>query len=255
MSKRRSKRNKSPNFLLSIMNTWQKFNIDIPDRIETTKSKEILREERQRKLGSRVSNKNNYFTPKEIAIVQELVSNPRKSYVEIAKTLGLSRHTVKKRVEEMLGSSKIKIYLGVNHKKLTIDLILFNLILKNLKYLDEAYQELQNCPRVFSISKDISKNSLTMLLGIEKSSNEDNNQMVCMIERFQSDERVKESSILSLYPEVFPKFLIFKNSIFEEKSNKSGCNSNCNVCDFYLNKRCPGCPANIVYSESFFKMA
>ena len=254
MNKRGKNQKNSTNLLLSVLNTWQKFNEEIPEKIESRKTKEKIRNERERKLGSKSSNKKSYFTEKEVAIVEELVSNPRKSYVEIAKILGLSRHTVKKKIEEMINNSKIKIYLGINHKRLTLDLIIFNLVLKNLKYLDEIFQDLQSCPRVFSITKDISKNSITFLLGIEKSIDEGNNQMVCMMERFQLDERVKESNVVHLYPEIFPKFLLFKPFNNSKNHFQSNCNSNCEACEFFLNKRCPSCPASKIYSKKFFKM-
>ncbi|NHI92219.1 MAG: winged helix-turn-helix transcriptional regulator [Candidatus Lokiarchaeota archaeon] len=254
MNKQRKKHIKPNNFLLSIMNTWQKFNEDIPEKIHLTRTKEKLKKEREKKIGPRVSNKKSYFSQKEIEIIQELAANPRKSYVEIANFLGLSRHTVKKKIEEMLDNSKIKIFLGVNHKKLTLNLILFNLIVKNLKNLDEIFLELQNCPRVFSITKDIAKNSLTILLGIEKSITEENNQMVCMLERFQLDERVKESSVLSLYPEIFPNYLMFQALNSQKSHFENNCNSNCEICDFFVSNRCPGCPITKIFSEKFFKI-
>ncbi|MHA1799851.1 MAG: AsnC family transcriptional regulator [Candidatus Helarchaeota archaeon] len=241
------------NFILSIMDTWQIFNNDIPNKMHSAKHKERMVKERARKLGSRASNKKNSFSLKEIAIIKELVSNPRKSYVEVAKSLGLSRHTVKKKIERMLFDEKIKIYLGVNQKKISLDLIVLQLLVDNLRNLENLFQELKNCPRVFSISKDISKNALLLLLGIEKMN--DNNLLAIVIEKFQFDDRIKESNVISLFPEVFPEYLVFNPENHFKDLLEPPCQIRCENCKNFINGKCIGCPATEKYIGTFFKMA
>jgi len=252
---------KSRNFLVSILDTWQYFNQDIPQKIEKSIVQEKLKQERKIKLGPRMTNKEDVFSPKEIAILSELVTNPRKSYIDIAKQLGLSRQTVKKKIEMMKQHSKIQFFVGVNYQKLNLDLVFLKLLFNNLKDLNELYNDLQSCPRVFNISKNIAQNSLMTLFGIEKSyGGNHNNQMVCMIEKFQLDTRVKECTVVSIHPEMYPIYLVFspKHLIFNDDSSALGtscCATRCGSnCENYINSKCPGCPCLGEYEREIFKI-
>ncbi|MFX1294866.1 MAG: AsnC family transcriptional regulator [Promethearchaeota archaeon] len=240
------------NFLLSIFDLWSLLNEEIPKRIEDEKILNEIQEERRKKLGYRGSDKEKIFSSTEIAIINELISNPRKSFVKISSNLGLSRHTVKKRIEEMLKFDKIIFYVGLNHKKLNIDLVVLTLNTVNIKYLDEIFQEYQKCPRVFSIIKDISKSCLQILFGIEKGNNSTSNRCVNMIERIQLDERVKECVINYLYPKIFPEFFLFTPKNIPKQSSISPCEINCSLCEKYINKKCDGCPATALFRGNIF---
>jgi len=239
--------------LLSIFDAWELFNKEIPQKIERAKVDEELKEERARKLAPVTTDKENVFQPTEISIIKALIAYPQSSYIQISSTLNLSRHTIKKRIEEMLKQNKIKVILGVNYQKLNLDLMILTIHAINITSLNNLFQDLQNCPRVFSIVKDISKSSLQVLFGIEKASNMISNPCVNMIEKLQSDTRVKECNIQALYPELSPLFLPFAIHNMPEKDLLSPCRANCEACEKYLEKKCTGCPASKVYRGSLFK--
>jgi len=239
--------------LLSIFDTWELFNKEIPQKIEREKVKEEIRKERAHKLAPIPNNKENIFQPTEIPIIRALITNPQSSYIQISSELNLSRHTLKKRIEEMLKQNKIKFYLGVNPQKLNLDLMILTIHITNITSLNDLFQDLQNCPRVLSIVKDLSKSSLQVLFGLEKASNTISNPCVNMIEKLQSDTRVKECTIQALYPELFPIFIPFTNQNMPEQALLSPCKTNCTVCEKYLEKKCMGCPASKAYRGDLFK--
>jgi DNA-binding Lrp family transcriptional regulator len=239
--------------LLSIFDTWELFNKEIPQKIEREKVKEEIRDERARKLAPITTNKENIFQPTEISIVKALITNPQSSYIQISTELNLSRHTIKKRIEEMLKQNKIKFYLGVNPQKLNLDLMILTIHTINITSLNDLFQDLQNCPRVLLIVKDLSKSSLQVLFGLEKSSNTISNSCVNIIEKLQLDARVKECTIQALYPELFPLFIPFTNQNIPEKDLLSPCKANCSACEKYLEQKCMGCPASKAYRGNLFK--
>ncbi len=256
MSKKKTvKKSKIKNFLLSILDTWQEFNENIPMEMEKSISDEKIREERFRKLGPQPSNKDLYFTEKEIDIVTNIIGDPRKSYINMSKDLGLSRHTARRRLEKMIKQNKIKIFLGINYHKLNLDFILVDLTVQNLKDLEDIFIELKNCPRVFTLLKNSLKNGLMILLGIEKSMDGQNNQMLAMIQKFQLDERVKECNVINLYPEISPDFLTFAPKNIPDSTQERSCGRDCSLCENYIAKKCPGCPASKHYYPNIFKIA
>ncbi len=247
-----SKRTGYKNFLLNIFDAWLLFNEELPNKIEEEKRKEEIKEERRRKLDPTTVEKDNFFSQTELPIIKELASNPRISFLELANNLGVSRRTVRKRIEKMLAMEKFQFTIGVNYKRLNLDLMLVNLNGVNLKYLSEIELELENCPRIFWIAKDISKSNIHFLFGTEK--NHHHYYYMNIIEKLQLDSRVKECRVTSLNPELTPKFLIFSKKQFPETSRRAPCGSNCSLCDKFIDQKCTGCPVFEGYSGNFFKM-
>ena len=256
MNKRnKNKKGTLKNFLLEIFDIWRNLNEELPEEIEKSIKDEEFRQEKIRKLGPRPSNKDKYFTAKEVEIITNIISDPRQSYIDMSKKMGLSRHTARRRLEKMIKQKKIKILLGINYQKLNLNFILVDLIAVNLKLLDEIYQELETCPRVFTIVKNPLKNGLMILLGMEKNIYEDNNLMLVMIEKIQLDPRVKECNVMNLYPEIAPIFLTLTTKNLANGSKNIHCNHNCSLCDNFTSGKCPGCPARKQYNPNIFKMA
>ena len=112
----------------------------------------------------------------------------------------------------------------------------------------------QMCPRVFSIAKDISKNSLQMLFGIERASDRITNQCINMIEKLQLDDRVRECRVDSLYPELIPHHLIFMEKNIPQSNTLTPCEVNCCICEKYINAKCSGCPAFEGCEEGVFNI-
>jgi hypothetical protein len=74
-----------------------------------------------------------------------------------------------------------------------------------------------------------------------------------MIEKLQSDSRVKECNIQALYPELFPSFIPFSIQNIPEKNILSPCKANCELCEKYIEQKCSGCPASKAYGGDIFK--
>ncbi len=242
------------NFILDIFNAWELFNEKIPKQIEKEKLDAEIREERKRKLAPVVSDRDKFFSQSELELVNELIADPRKSYLELANNLELSRHTVKKRIETIVSQEKIQFCVGINYQKLSIDLVLTNILLKNLKNLEEMYEELQICPRVFLIAKDISKSSLQVMFGVENSPDRPN-QYIGIIEQIQHDDRVKECTISSLNPELFPNYLLFTHRNAPSKDKRAPCGKNCSICEKYIKNMCTGCPGFQEYRGNIFRLS
>ncbi|MHA1357448.1 MAG: AsnC family transcriptional regulator [Candidatus Helarchaeota archaeon] len=241
------------NVILAIFDAWELFNRALPQKLESQKKASALEAERKKKLAPVQPEKDTLFSPAEIALIYELNLNPRKSYIELAKNLGVSRHTVKNRIEKMLSTEKIQFCLGINYQKLNFDILFMELIAINLVKLDEILLELENCPRVFLIIKDIPKNGLKLLLGVERT-NFQPHQYLPIIERLQLDERIKECNIISLNPELFPQYLIFLDKNFPKSGKIAPCGENCKICENFLVNKCLGCPATEWYRGNVFKI-
>lgn len=240
------------NFLLDIFDAWLLFNEKIPKQIEKEKKIASIKKEREQKLSSPVD-KEKLFSQSEIALIKELVTNPRKSYLILAEKLGLSRHTVKKRIEKMIEQEKIRFCVGINYEKLSIDILFIKIVLKKLIDLEDMFQELQICPRIFLMAKDISNNKVQVLFGVEKTS-DGPNQYVGIIEQLQLDDRVRECSIISLNPELFPFYLLFTENNFLETAERSPCRKNCSICEKFTNNKCAGCPGFEGYRGQLFRL-
>ena len=240
------------NFRLAIFDAWLLFNQEIPKQIRKEKLRAEIKEEREKKLAP-PSDREKFFSESEVALIKELISNPRKSYLELAENLELSRHTVKKRIEKMKSQGKMQFCVGINYKKLSIDLLFVNIFLKNLRNLEEMFQELQICPKIFLVAKDISKGNLQVLFGVEKTSTSPN-QYVGIIEQLQLDDRVKECTITSLNPELFPHYLLFSQNNFPVSDKRTPCGRNCSICEKYIDNTCAGCPGFQGYQGQLFKL-
>ncbi|MHA1266259.1 MAG: winged helix-turn-helix transcriptional regulator [Candidatus Helarchaeota archaeon] len=255
MKKReKSKKSHYRNVLLEIFDAWYLFNQEIPQRIEADRQKDAVREERKRKLDPKYGEQDRYFSPSEVAIINQLISNPRRTYLELSEQLELSRRTVKKKIENMLIQEKIQFAVSVNYQKLNLDFIVLTITPNTIKALEELADELDKCPLVFLIIKDLSRNLLQLLVGAEKST-EHSNLYTNFVENLQLDERVKECTVISLNPEITPKYLLFtlKNQLQQNK--RAPCGKNCIVCSKYITKKCRGCPAIEWYQGSIFRMA
>jgi len=200
------------------------------DRIDMSKNKQ-----RKRQL-----NNEKIFSSTEKAIIHELMSDPRKTYIAISKNLGISRHTVKKKIETMLRQEKIQFFIGINYQKLNMDFLDVIFSVKNLKFLEEIYTQLQECQRVFRIIKNIPQNSLYILFGVERSSSNSRKLWSCMIEKWQMDERISSIKIVCINPQFFPSFIPLFQPLNENNMDHP-CENYCPLCEQYITEKCPGC--------------
>jgi len=200
------------------------------------------------------SNKNNekIFSSSEKAIIHELISDPRKTYIAISKRLGISRHTAKKKIETMLKQEKIQFFIGINYQKLNIDFLGVIFSIKNLKYLEEIYIQLQECPRVFRIIKNIPQNNLYILFGVERSSSNSEGLWSCMIEKWQMDERISSIKIMCINPQFFPPFIPLFLTL-NENNMDNPCENYCPMCEQYITEKCTGCSRFRQFEKSIIK--
>lgn len=257
MHKTRSEARKGyKNFLLDILDTWQLFNKELPRRIEEAKQGEELQEERRRKLDPHFyqgDQGDQVFSVNEIPILKQLATNSRISYLELAKNLGISRRTARKRIEKMIEEGKIRFSLGINYQTLNLDFLLVNVVCRTLMNLRDLVKELKDCPRVFFLAKDISRSSMQILFGTENLRAHSARKYIHLIEKLQADERVRQCDIISLNPEMMPQFLLFTDRNFPKRDRKRPCDVNCSICEQYINHTCGGCPATEDYTEYLFR--
>jgi len=255
VNKKGKKKQLSIKFFTSIFDYMKILLDDIDNKKEHFDKIDISRNKQRKRQSYKYNEK--IFSSTEKVIIHELISDPRKTYIAISKSLGISRHTVKKKIETMLKQKKIQFFIGINYQKLNVDFLSVIFSVRNLKFLEEIYTQLQECPRVFRIIKNIPQNSLYILFGVKRSSSNSRKLWSCMIEKWQMDERISSIKIVCINPQFFPPFIPLFQTLNENNMDHP-CENYCPICEKYITEKCPGCSrfrqfekAIIKYSQKF----
>ena len=100
----------------------------------------------------------------DLSILKALRLDPRMSYTGIADKVGISRFTVKSRVEQMLEENLIEINVKVNIARQGGKIAVLELEVKSLEEWDECLEKLNSLPWVLMGFKSFGKSNLRVLI-------------------------------------------------------------------------------------------
>ena len=100
----------------------------------------------------------------DISIMKLLRQDPRMPYTQIADTLGISRVTVKNRMERMIDEDLITLSARVNIKNQGGKMAILGLEVKSEEHWDECLEKLDALPWVLMGFKAMGKSNLRVLI-------------------------------------------------------------------------------------------
>jgi len=100
----------------------------------------------------------------DISIIKLLRQDPRMPYTQIADTLGISRVTVKNRMEKMIEDELITLSARVNIKNQGGKMAILGLEVKSEEHWDECLAKLGSLPWVLMGFKAMGKSNLRVLI-------------------------------------------------------------------------------------------
>jgi len=187
------------------------------------------------------------FTTDELSLflISLLQRDGRKSFVDLAKEIGVSSHnTVRKRLDELHKENKLRIVAETNANKMGLEilLILFS------TFTDEDHSKLIDlysvCPRVFRVGSLIGNYDVFIFAYAE------NRAVLESMTRghcFYGDQiQVRDRLVLILGEETYPPFYPLEFPIVQE-SDESPCKVSCIDCGYFQKDICAGCPSTTHY--------
>ncbi len=177
-------------------------------------------------------------------IITSLVKDPQKTISCIAKEVGTSRATVRKKLKKLSEESLIRIQLSINSKNAQLARGLMFFILAHVMALGMLFNRLEHCPRVVSVITHIGQfHAMAFLVA------ENENNLLYTTECLQAQIKIKETNFVKLSPEtiLFPKFIELK--IYPE-TDLGSCGLDCYECIRYIKKQCDGCPGSSRYRNT-----
>ena len=100
----------------------------------------------------------------DLSIIKLLRQDPRMPYTKIADTLGISRVTVKNRLDQMISDELITLSARVNIKNQGGKTAILNLEVKSEALWDECIEKLASLPWVLMGIKAMGKSNLRVLI-------------------------------------------------------------------------------------------
>ena len=100
----------------------------------------------------------------DISIIKLLRQDPRMPYTQIADTLGISRVTVKNRMEKMIDDELITLSASVNIRNQGGKMAILGLEVKSEEQWDECLAKLSSLPWVLMAFKAMGKSNLRVLI-------------------------------------------------------------------------------------------
>ena len=100
----------------------------------------------------------------DLSILKVLRQDPRMSYSGIADTIGISRFTVKSRIEQMIEDNLIDINVKVNIARQGGKIAVLELEVKSVEEWDECLEKLNSLPWVLMGFKSFGKSNLRVVI-------------------------------------------------------------------------------------------
>ena len=176
-----------------------------------------------------------------IKLMCELQRDGRKSFVELAKSLGVSSHsTAKNKLTTLEERGLFRVRGETNAKKMNLKIILLFLSTFSEEDHNKVLESYQKCPRVIRAGSTIGEFDNFVIAYIAKK-----NPIESIIHgQCFKDEgiRIRNRMVLMLGDDMSPEFFPILFPVVTD-SIKAPCDATCYDCKHLLNQSCEGCPA------------
>ncbi len=181
---------------------------------------------------------------KDRIILEELQKDGRKTFVEIAKRVGLTSMGAKKRVESLIGRGIIKVRALLNVDKLDVKLALIAMEVESGKALRELLKRFEDCPRIIKFFVTTGSFNLFALVWAEDYHTLESISLEsCSLRAQKGVRRFEFYPIMEIY---YDSFMDIKVTA-DKKLSKAPCGVRCDICERFKNYKCLGCPATEHY--------
>ncbi|MHA1282190.1 MAG: winged helix-turn-helix transcriptional regulator [Promethearchaeota archaeon] len=180
-------------------------------------------------------------------ILNALSQDGRISYSELARGLGLTHISIKKRIEELLNQNIIKIRAELNYNKFNIKL---GLLLLELDYeiFDKIIGIYEQCPRIIYHFTILGQYNLAVLFFGENEATFETMLKSCMLYNLKG---IRKSNLLIIGDINKPLFFPFNFKNINLDNEKAPCGAHCVECNKFQQGICLGCPATKYYEGPF----
>ncbi|MHA1912158.1 MAG: Lrp/AsnC family transcriptional regulator [Candidatus Kariarchaeaceae archaeon] len=176
-----------------------------------------------------------------LKLMFDLQRDGRKSFVDLAKSIGVSSHsTAKKKLSTLEEKGIFRIIGETNAKKMDLDIIILLLSTFSVEDHNKVIESYKLCPRVIRVGSTIGEYDIFVIAyGAKKKPLESIIHGHCF-----GDEgiRIRNRLVLMLGEDMSPEFFSIR---FPEVTDniKAPCDATCYDCKYLLNDTCEGCPA------------
>ncbi|MHA1273599.1 MAG: AsnC family transcriptional regulator [Promethearchaeota archaeon] len=197
--------------------------------------------EKERKFKDLKNDRINFY------ILDTLTKDGRTSYSKIARHLGLTHVSIKKRIENLINKNIIKVRAEFNFSKFNMKL---GLLLLELEYqeIDKILSIYDKCPRVLYSFNIMGKYNLAVLFYGEDQHTFETILNSCMLYNLKG---IRKSNLLLIGNVNKPLFFPLKHNTFYINSENAPCGICCKDCEKFKIKQCIGCPASKHYIGPF----
>jgi len=98
------------------------------------------------------------------SIVKLLKQDPRMPYTQLANTLGVSRITVKNRIEKMMEQEQLVLTAKLNDRNKNTRMAILDLEVKDQDHWDECIRKLESLPWVIAGFRSYGKSNLRVII-------------------------------------------------------------------------------------------
>ncbi len=181
---------------------------------------------------------------KDRVILEELQKDGRKTFVEIAKKVGLTSMGAKKRVESLIDKGIMSVKALINVDKLDVKLALIAMEVESGKALRELLKRFEDCPRVIKFFVTTGSFNLFALVWAEDYHTLESISLEsCSLRAQKGVRRFEFYPIMEVY---YDGFLDIK-VVASKKLSRAPCGVRCDICERFKNEKCLGCPATKFY--------
>ncbi|MFX0196357.1 MAG: winged helix-turn-helix transcriptional regulator [Candidatus Hodarchaeota archaeon] len=179
-----------------------------------------------------------------LRIIASLIKDPQKPISSIAKEIGTSRATIRKRLKNLTEEGWIRLQLGLNSRMTDLQQGVLFFILADAMDIGVLFNRLENCPRVVSVLTHVGRYHAIAFLVAETTNN-----LLYTTECLQAQIKTRDVNFVRLSSEtiLFPKFTVLK--IFP-MTDLGPCGRDCLECIRYIKKQCDGCPGSSRFRKS-----
>ena len=181
-------------------------------------------------------------------IIAHLQKDGRTKLNEIAKSVGFTSMGVKKRLEKLVRTGKIRVSALINPDALKLYPAIVMLEMESSEAMQKLLDRFRECPRVIKIFKTMGGYNLIAIVVAEtKETLESISMEKCSL---RCSQGIRRSEFYPISDTYFSPFLQIRENLAHKTRKASPCNVDCNPCDRYENQKCVGCPSTVNYKGS-----